>query len=81
MFALTALVKGGEFHIFIAHSSYHHYFACIEIPHIHDSKREWGARSQQAYKDGIIPPTDCVEDECVAAESLFADTISVLEKV
>lgn len=36
--------------------------------------------SLQAYKDRIIPPTDCVEDECVASESLFAGTIRILEK-
>ena len=29
----------------------------------------------------IIPPTDSVEDESVAAESLFASTIRTLEKV
>lgn len=29
----------------------------------------------------IIPPTDSVEDVCVAAESLFASTIRTLEKV
>lgn len=28
----------------------------------------------------IIPPTDSVEDVCVAAESLFASTIRTLEK-